>query len=454
MKIANIRVWLNMHRKYAIAMVLAVIIVIALWHMRITVDVPDASGRAPATLELTAASKLYYWKHQKVTAVNTKYWPRATDEKYLAWQSWHAGFNNERISLELAFVFAGLTNRTLVLPPGYKHYNLGKEFMFEKFFEVADMNKAMPVISYEQFAQQEGITGVYANIASKATVLKWPDFSQSKSIFVYPEIPDKEKEPEEYARMEKFARKRRMGILRDLKTDPALKNDRIVYFPDHQLFTHFYAYIYIRDPQLDRYMKRLVRDHVHLRSDIYDTANIILQHLPKDFYTIHFRRGDFQYNNQRHLSGEKIRDNIKALVPAGSTIYLATDEQDMNVLNREFLQYFKGHYPVVMYNDYAHLVKKYIQPNWIGIIEQIICSRGTKFIGTRLSTFSGYIVRIRGYSPDIEDKNTYFTETKYPDGYSDPRAFSKEWPRWGDYWLDNGLWAREFEESWEGIDEL
>jgi len=452
MKLANVKVWLNMRRKYVLAAALGLVLLIALLSLHGGQEA-DVSARSPVTSDLVSADALYYWRHQKVKAVNTAYWPRAKSDRFLAFKSWHAGFNNERISLELAFVFAGLTNRTLVLPPSYRHYNLN-QFMYEKFFEFEDMNKAMPVIAYKDFAEQEGITGSYDNIATKATVLRWPDFSNSKSIFVYPEVPDKSKEPEEWEKMEKFARRRRLGLIRDLKTDPALVNDRIVYFPDHQLFTHFYAYIYIRDPALDRYFKRLVRDHVHLRSDIYDTAALILNAMPKEFYTIHFRRGDFQYKNQRQLSGEAISINIAGLVPEGSTIYLATDESDMKVLNNEFLKYFTGKYKVIMYRDYEDLVQKYIQPNWVGIIEQIICSRGIRFIGTRLSTYSGYITRIRGYSPDIADKNIYFTDAKYPEGYKDDGVFSKEWPRWGDYWLDHGLWAREFEEAWDGIDEV
>lgn len=102
-----------------------------------------------------------------------------------------------------------------------------------------------------------------------------------------------------------------------------------------------------------------------------------------------------------------------------------------------------------MYGDFAHLVSKYIQVLWVGIIEQIICSRAESFVGTKLSTFSGYITRLRGYSLDIVDKATYFTDTKYPDGYKDEKAFSKDWPTWGDYWPDHGLWARQFQEAWD-----
>ncbi|CAF1080180.1 unnamed protein product [Adineta ricciae] len=450
MEISNVTVWLNMRRKYILGGCIGFLVFLLLFSINLSsgeFSLIEPAGRSPLTQELRPATNLYYWNNRKVKTVNYSYWPRALETKYLAWKSWHGRFNNERISLELAFVFAALLNRTLVLPPVYDYFNL-KEFMYEKFFEIDDMRKAISVVTFDDFAAQEGITADYGNIASKATVLHWPEFPNAESIFVYPEIPNKEKEPGEWAKMEKFARKRRMGKLRDIKTDPAMVNDRIIYFPDHQLLAHFYAYIYIRDPQLDRYMKRLVRDHLHIRDDIYDTANVILEAMPKKFYAIHFRRGDFQYQDQRHLTGQTILNNLKPFFPVGSTIYLATDETDKAILQKDFLQYF-GDYKIITYGDFEHLVSKYIQPHWVGIIEQIICSRGESFVGTKLSTYSGYITRIRGYSPDIVDKAIYFTDTKYPDGYKDENLFSKNWPRWGDYWLEHGLWAREFQESWE-----
>ena len=38
---------------------------------------------------------------------------------------------------------------------------------------------------------------------------------------------------------------------------------------------------------------------------------------------------------------------------------------------------------------------------WFGPVEQAICSRAVHFSGTQISTFSGYILRLRGMMSDI-----------------------------------------------------
>lgn len=55
---------------------------------------------------------LLYWKDR--SSLDYDYWPRGDDNKYLVWYSWNGGFNNKRMSLELAYSFAFLLNRTLV----------------------------------------------------------------------------------------------------------------------------------------------------------------------------------------------------------------------------------------------------------------------------------------------------------------------------------------------------
>jgi len=62
----------------------------------------------------------------------------------------------------------------------------------------------------------------------------------------------------------------------------------------------------------------------------------------------------------------------------------------------------------------------------------------------RLSTFSGYIGRMRGYSKKIKDKEVYFTDTLYPDAYKG-RGFDKKVPSWQD-WTSIGLFGREYPE--------
>jgi hypothetical protein len=67
-------------------------------------------------------------------------------------------------------------------------------------------------------------------------------------------------------------------------------------------------------------------------------------------------------------------------------------------------------------------------------------------LNIRLSTFSGYVTRMRGYMKDISDTTIYFTDTVYPSGYGDRNVFPTEWPTWNDYWIYHAFWGKEFSE--------
>ena len=55
-------------------------------------------------------------------------------------------------------------------------------------------------------------------------------------------------------------------------------------------------------------------------------------------------RGDFQYKTQKGLSYATIFENTKNLYKEGETLWLATDETDMEKLEREELPVFRGRY--------------------------------------------------------------------------------------------------------------
>jgi hypothetical protein len=48
-----------------------------------------------------------------------------------------------------------------VLPPRYRHYNLDT-FGYEDFFDIEDMKKIVPVISFEEFQKIENVPDGYA----------------------------------------------------------------------------------------------------------------------------------------------------------------------------------------------------------------------------------------------------------------------------------------------------
>jgi len=81
------------------------------------------------------------------------------------------------------------------------------------------------------------------------------------------------------------------------------------------------------------------------------------------------------------------------LVPEGETLYLATDETDP-----EFLRPFRERFRLVQFHDLESGVVADTPPEWIGIVETLICAAAPqRFVGTRLSTFSARIATLRGH---------------------------------------------------------
>ena len=80
-------------------------------------------------------------------------------------------------------------------------------------------------------------------------------------------------------------------------------------------------------------------------------------------------------------------------LPSGLA-FLATDEQ-----NKTFFKDFKRQFKKIRYlDDYMTMAGlKELNPNYLGMIDQVVCTRGTHFVGTWFSTFTGYITRMRGY---------------------------------------------------------
>jgi hypothetical protein len=85
------------------------------------------------------------------------------------------------------------------------------------------------------------------------------------------------------------------------------------------------------------------------------------------------------------------------LIPGNAstwTAYIATDEK-----NRSFFQPFVDAFGAVKflsdYLDVAGLAD--MNQNHLGMVEQIVCANAHTFIGTPLSTFTGFITRMRGF---------------------------------------------------------
>lgn len=332
---------------------------------------------------------------------------------YLIFKPWPGGFNNIRMSMEIAVCLAYLTNRTLVLTPKYSMYLLEGESNMDTFFDTSDLG--IKSISFDEFCSSKGINKDWRGIES---ISKKLDYDSVNNVVNFTKI----KPPV------KFLKGRNYINHKDYFTDEECL------FLDSNLLGSSYQSIYTN---LDDEIKKLVAKYVKYKVEIFDLAWQFINYLEdRSYYSIHIRRNDFQYKDL-FIDCNQILDNIKDIIPFGSKLYIATDQRD-----KTFFDPLAEHYKLFFYEDIRGKVGIYSEfdNNYIPIIEQLICTRSIKFVGNKLSTLSSYIYRLRGYMNDIEDKNYYINTEKY--NPIDQGVLFEE-----NKYIAN--WAREYKDAWQ-----
>ena len=119
-------------------------------------------------------------------------------------------------------------------------------------------------------------------------------------------------------------------------------------------------------------------------------------------------------------------------------LYIATDEKKKDT---DLFELFRnaGH-KLYFLNDFNDLVGlDSLDPNWLGMIDVGVASRGRAFAGTFRSTFTGYINRLRGYYGNSM-KQSYF-------GQLEQKKMMHEWHN-----VNVDTFAKEWPDAWIGID--
>ena len=253
--------------------------------------------------------------------------------------------------------------------------------------------------------------------------------------------------------------------------------------------THFYSVLWFEAKREDKHFKRVARDALRYRDEVHCIAARIVKQLddlalematkelptvpsgalkesdalPRldkqvidaerksmdadflagavglhgRFSTFHIRRGDFQFKKAK-ISVEDVMASTGHLLRTRELVYVATDEADT-----AFLDPIRnaGHV-VKTLGDFLSKaeMKALANPDWVGMIEQVVASRGRVFIGTYWSTFTGFIIRMRGYKGLA--KQSYYALPQF----RDVMVFGKDRRKGAGWW-------REWPEAWEGIDE-
>jgi len=454
--------------------------------------------------EITYRRMTRYWLENKHLWSSS---PLPVEKKFVSFEPWKGGFNNIRMSLEMAAALAIGLNRTLVLPPKYNMYLRG-ESSFQDYFDLDDLKRGISTVTYEEFraianlakyeAEPEkiiskdvsnsmhkyfkGVSNIPGAAIHNSDYLK--GLIGSQIVYCIPHCPETARN---VINEQTSCIKSKSERLKESRTgdwykhvehklsgidacDPNIMNSPVIHFPAN-LLGHFYTMVWFQNPLEGQRVKRAIRDHIHFKEEMFVLAERIIKLFGDfQFSCIHVRRNDFQFK-EVWTSAEDIVKHTKRLFKPNEIIYVSTDElsneEDKNkkwskpdaMVDVKEHSWFKpffnewGRDHVYFLSDvYSKLFPNGIPKIWIGSVESIVCSRARVFVGTRKSTFSGYIHRMRGYMNDVGQKELLDAQAQYPEDY----YHALVGPSWGKFphnSFDGGhpYWGREYKESWEGV---
>lgn len=356
-------------------------------------------------------NKMMYWLHgtpgfpihglHARPQVDRSWLPKIREDRYFLVNMDPGGFNNIRLAFEVNVAMALLLGRTMVLPAKKMWYLLGAVRLgVDDFFDMDDLGKLVPWITLEEYERRKG-TGS----AGKVPILK---IEPLRNAFAYPN--------EDAVRRSYDPKILKYGLSDRTLIDATYVGDveAIRVSPTHQyrLLGCYHTTFFFANKQHDRDFKRLMRDHIHYKLELWQLAAEAVDQLGGQgtYTSMHVRRGDLQYAEVK-IDASKLLDNVRPWlkVSGKKKIYIATDEKD-----KSFFDPFRREgYEIVHWRD-LHISKNNRVPFHLeGMLEQLVAAESNLFIGTRLSTFSSYVPRIRGFTVGLQNKELLYGDRKY-----------------------------------------
>jgi len=277
-----------------------------------------------------------------------------------------------------------------------------------------------------------------------------------------------------------------------------------------RLLTQHYSFVFFEDWRQATWSSRLIRDSLRYTDEIMCAASRVIDAIRQSAYShensqgsfdaLHVRRNDFpnkygidkltaenivsilssyhssmnkqlkNYTNTTDIALDATDNTLNTTETStldidedGNsiqnrtnvwTIFVATDENDESF----FLPLQKAGYNLLFLSDFEKILSG-MNPNLNGMVEQIVASKARNFWGTYYSSFSGQIMRLRGYHYVNDDNadmhsgkiaSSYYLQDEYRNVmrlYRSPSQpfFAREFPlAWRD--IDRGIG----EMTWEG----
>jgi hypothetical protein len=246
--------------------------------------------------------------------------PNIEERRYVVMQPDLGGWNNIRMALELGILFALVTGRIFVLPPPAVFYLLhgNKKWKdnFATYSDYLDFDRltefdGLEVITMKEFLQTVAAPGLLAKplpdnntdlvkkplwdyLESACYVRQWSPGkifigfnitstinSQGTEVPVFGSFDKVSKERWRIMKMDKVDRQM-------VPYDESFHKQRAIYFPGHdknRMLTHFYTFMFFAEPEMEKLMKRFVRDRMRYSDEVYCAAGRVVELLYKSMHT-------------------------------------------------------------------------------------------------------------------------------------------------------------------------
>ena len=416
----------------------------------------------------------------------------ADPAQYLTFELDSEGWNNVRFAVENALVIAGLTCRTLVLPPPdtIRHVSRTHTEVFS-LHEFVQFDPRLSIISMDEFLEREtrNSTGrfaadppprnsgpfLWAHLRSRGIDPNWRPSSHcvlfGQASGSSQDVTSSERhfcERREALGYDTALAKAWLLHLASLNCCPlgVPAGHRCRWMVEwSRMAWPFYTFLKARDAGTDRWAKRLVRDGMGYKDNIVAAAMSIIHRLNKgarassqidtgtmiaatantSFFAAHVRRGDLKgrtsATDQGFFRALGTLTNMSASAVKGGEPEQA---QVLFVSSMEPKSYFdpllSSKCSIFMLSDFDGVMEAHgLRPQVHGgLVEQVVAAHAQLFVGTDTSTFSSYIIRLRGYlglsleSAQLVSLSGHIHHLKESDK---PRApwFDREW---SDAWKD------------------
>jgi hypothetical protein len=314
-------------------------------------------------------------------------------DKYISFDPWWGGWNNQRMSYETAAAVSILTGRKLVVP--YKHYCLFfawhenkssfldpwrildrelffKEFNCIDFFDVPEYNTLGNKVHY--FHGIDKIAKCYLFQDYPYNDWGFNKDPSSGEVLVYRVENSKD--------------------FRDFCGDRKVYNldvpDKFIHFP-RNLFAHYYFHVYGPNKFIRNAIRERIGRGIKFRKEYYSLSNKALLELG-DFNAIHVRSGDFNQVHKEDTSSllNDLKQMLEGRLDKSKPLYIATDEKDrsyFDTLKSEYKVFFRETIFDFVLDEYESLA-----------LDHIIPSEADIFLGTKWSTFTDAINCMRGFA--------------------------------------------------------